>query len=425
VVVLPAISALIAFGCVALIARDALRRPSLDRITWIVAFAMFGIAAAAEAIGDTAGWNATLARSYYLTGAVLVVGFLALGQLYLLFPDRIRKIAPGVALLITAVSASTVWSAPIDRSRLSADGWDAIERTTGLSILAISINSIGTLILLGGLVYSAIRFKRSGQHRNRMIGCLLIALGTLAVAMGGTLTRFGSEQYLYIAMSVGIAMIFGGYVWMKRPESRGVGQSRTREEGREVGLPGYQIYRSAVSPGGTSDSQPGVSTPGVATEAAGFSLEPAQIPGDAGRLDANGGRPRETGNEKLETSLNPQPATLNPGIAFIEARLASLPDEALIEECRVWSVPAREIDAFSRAEARRVWAFRNRLSVDGQAAFDARPAGLRLQLAELYFEVMSSELAPIDRSLVAPVDRLTLRAEADAQAARAAAGSVD
>ena len=111
--------------------------------------------------------------------------------------------------------------------------------------------------------------------------------------------------------------------------------------------------------------------------------------------------------------------------AFIEARLASLPDEALIEECRVWSVPAREIDAFSRAEARRVWAFRNRLSVDGQAAFDARPAGLRLQLAELYFEVMSSELAPIDRSLVAPVDRLTLRAEADAQAARAAAGSVD
>ena len=127
-------------------------------------------------------------------------------------------------------------------------------------------------------------------------------------------------------------------------------------------------------------------------------------------------------------SLHPQPSTLNlsnPGIQYIEARLASLPDEALIEECRVWSVPAREIDAFSRAEARRVWAFRNRLSVDGQAAFDARPAGLRLQLAELYFEVMSSEIAPVDRPLVAPIDRLTLRAEADAQAARAAASSVD
>ena len=406
-VVLPVLSALIAFGCVALIVRDALRRPSPDRITWIVAFAMFGIAAAAEAIGDTAGWNAPLARTYYLTGAVLVVGFLALGQLYLLAGNRIGKVAPGVALLITAVSVSTVWSAPIDHARLSEDGWDAIERTTGLSILAISINSIGTLILLGGLGYSAIRFKRSGQHRNRMIGCLLIALGTLVVAMGGTLTRFGSEQYLYIAMSIGIAMIFGGYVWMKKPEARRAGEEARRRAGEEArrradgaaDLPAYQIHRSAVSLGEASLAQPGVSTPG-----------------DAGR------------HQSSNDSLHPQPSTLNlsnPGIQYIEARLASLPDEALIEECRVWSVPAREIDAFSRAEARRVWAFRNRLSVDGQAAFDARPAGLRLQLAELYFEVMSSEIAPVDRPLVAPIDRLTLRAEADAQAARAAAGSVD
>ena len=406
-VVLPVLSALIAFGCVALIVRDALRRPSPDRITWIVAFAMFGIAAAAEAIGDTAGWNAPLARTYYLTGAVLVVGFLALGQLYLLAGNRIGKVAPGIALLITAVSVSTVWSAPIDHARLSEDGWDAIERTTGLSILAISINSIGTLILLGGLGYSAIRFKRSGQHRNRMIGCLLIALGTLVVAMGGTLTRFGSEQYLYIAMSIGIAMIFGGYVWMKKPEARRAGEEARRRAGEEAG--GEKMVRLTC-----------LRTRSIAPLSASERL----------RLLSPGFQPRvmRDGRQSSNDSLHPQPSTLNlsnPGIQYIEARLASLPDEALIEECRVWSVPAREIDAFSRAEARRVWAFRNRLSVDGQAAFDARPAGLRLQLAELYFEVMSSEIAPVDRPLVAPIDRLTLRAEADAQAARAAAGSVD
>ena len=88
-------------------------------------------------------------------------------------------------------------------------------------------------------------------------------------------------------------------------------------------------------------------------------------------------------------------------------------------------MPAREIDAFNRAEARRVWVFRNRLSVDGQAAFDARPASLRLQLAEVFFEVMSAEVPLIDRPLVAPIDRLTIRAEADALAARASGGSVD
>jgi hypothetical protein len=348
----------------AAVSRDALRRRTPDRIAWIVAFGMFGAAAGAEVIGDTAGWNETLVRIYYLTGAVLVVGFLALGQLYLLAADRIRRVAPGIALLITAVSASTVWGAPIDHTRMSDDGWDAIARTTGLTILAVSINSIGTLILLGGLVYAAVRFRRVGTQRNRLIGCLLIAVGTLAVAMGGTLTRFGSEQYLYIAMSLGVALIFTGYVWTKRPDRRAVGRegeiARRREE--------------------------------------------------------------STGHGKPKTDNVPQ--SVSPAISFIEARLRSQSDAELSDECRVWSVPVHDIDAFNRAEARRVWSFRNRLSLDGQAAFDSRPAGLRLQLAELYFEVLAPEIAAIERPTIAPLDRLADRDHPDAFS-RAAAGSVD
>jgi hypothetical protein len=356
----------------AAVSRDALRRRTPDRIAWIVAFGMFGAAAGAEVIGDTAGWNETLVRIYYLTGAVLVVGFLALGQLYLLAADRIRRVAPGIALLITAVSASTVWGAPIDHTRMSDDGWDAITRTTGLTILAVSINSIGTLILLGGLVYAAIRFRRVGTQRNRMIGSLLIAVGTLAVAMGGTLTRFGSEQYLYIAMSLGVALIFTGYVWTKRLDSRG----------------GEEASRRAV-----------------------------------GREGAKAGRREEpTGHGKPKTDNVPQ--SVSPAISFIEARLRSLSDAELSDECRVWSVPVHDIDAFSRAEARRVWSFRNRLSLDGRAAFDSRPAGLRLQLAELYFEVMAPEFAAIERPTIAPLDRLADRDHPDAFS-RAAAGSVD
>jgi hypothetical protein len=433
VILLPAISALIAFGCVAVIARDALRRTTPDRIAWIIAFATFGIAAAAEVIGDTAGWSAPLARLYYLTGAVLVVGYLALGQLYLLFPDRIRKVAPGVALLVTAVSASTVWSAPIDRSRLADDGWDAITRTTGLTLLAVSINSIGTLILLGGLVYSAIRFKRSGLHRNRMIGCLLIALGTLAVAMGGTLTRFGSDQYLYIAMSIGIALIFGGYGWMKRGEQASRRAGEQRGGAGPAATPAANINPSAVSLGEASFAEPGVSTPGPGAHAE-APLGPSSTPGHPAGALIPGGVPTTPGGAVDAAGIaasdspvdqNLKPKAQNPGIAFIETRLHALSDEALAEECRVWSVPAREINAFNRAEARRVWSFRNRLSPAGQLAFDQRPAGLRLQLAELYFEVMTAEIAAVERPPVAPLDRLAGREHNDAQSARAAGGSVD
>lgn len=391
----------------AMVGRDALRRRTPDRITWIVAFGLFGIAAAAEVIGDTSGWNAPLVRIYYLTGAVLVVGFLALGQLYLLAAHRIRRFAPGVALLLTAVSASTVWGAPIDRARMTEDGWDAITRTTGLTVLAVSINTIGTLILLGGLVYAAVRFKQSGMQRNRMIGCLLIAVGTLTVAMGGTLTRFGSEQYLYIAMSLGVALIFGGYVWTKRPESReageeaskrGIGQEGAEARRREVhaaGLPAPQLDPSAVSLGEVSLPQPGVSIPGSVP------IPPASL------------------------SLNPQPSTLNPAIAFIEAWLQSKSDDELSEECRVWSVPAQEIDAFSRVDARRVWAFRARLSAAAQQAFDARPVALRLQMTELYLDVLAPEISLVDRPVIASLDRLAGREHADPSPTRVAAGSVD
>ncbi|MGH9176455.1 MAG: hypothetical protein ACRD1H_18945, partial [Vicinamibacterales bacterium] len=39
------------------------------------------------------------------------------------------------------------------------------------------------------------------------------------VASGGTLTRLGSHQYLYVAMSLGIALIFTGYLTTRRPDS--------------------------------------------------------------------------------------------------------------------------------------------------------------------------------------------------------------
>lgn len=341
-VILPAIAAVLAFSCALAIGRDALRRPQPHRVAWLIAFLIFAAAAGTEVIGSTAGWNATLIRVYYLSGAVLVVGFLALGQLYLLAGDRIGRVAPGVALLVTAIAASTVWGAPIDRSRVEADGWDAIERTAGLKILAIGVNSFGTLILIGGLIYSAVRFRQVASMRHRTVGLLLIALGALTVAMGGTLTRLGSDQYLYIAMSVGVGLIFAGYL----QASRAGEQSSSR-----------------------------------------------------GRLQS--AHPPTTKTQNLE------PKTQNPGIAFIEARLAAMSDDELSRECAVWSVPAQAIEVFSRSEARRVWSFRNRLSPEGQAALDSRPPRIRLQLAELYFDVMSADISTMERTAVSPVERIS------------------
>lgn len=337
-VLLAALSALISLACTVAVARDARCRPRPDKLAWVVAFALFAVAAGAEVAGSTLGWTPALARLYYLAGAVLTVGYLALGELYLLAARRIARVAPGATLLVTAIAAATVLDAPVDRDRLDADGWEAIERGPALIALVSSINGLGTLIVVGGALYSAWRFHRLGIQRQRTIGCVLIAVGTMLVAAGGYLTRFGHEEWLYVGMAAGVAVIFAGYLETRRPE-----------------------------PARPETAAP-VSGTGV----------PAPVPLSVVR----GGADRGVGARGA-------PGDVDPVIAFLEARFLPLDDAALAAACRVWSVERGTADRFQREEARRVWALRLRLSPGGQAALDGHGVPAQLQLAELYHEVLA------------------------------------
>lgn len=214
----PIVSAILSALCGAVIAHDAWRRPRPDKIVWAIAFVLFALAAGADAAGIALGWSTWLARTYYATGPALVVAYLAIGQLYLLFPAAMRRFGVGGTLLATALWLSLVINAPIDGARLADEGWEAIDRGPVIIAVAVLINSIGTVVIVGGTAWSAWRFRRSGSHRNRMIGCALICAGTLAVAAGGSLTRLGHYEYLYIAMSIGVALIFAGVLVARRPE---------------------------------------------------------------------------------------------------------------------------------------------------------------------------------------------------------------
>jgi hypothetical protein len=349
------VAALIGLACATLVAWDGLRRPKPGKVAWAIAFALFALAAGSEVVGAVAGWTPVLARVYYLAGAVLVVGYLALGELYLLAPRRIAAIGPGVALLVTALAATLVWAAPVDTTRLASEGWGAIARGPGLVALAVTINGLGTAVVAGGALVSAWRFWRRGGHRHRLTGCILIAAGTLIVAGGGTLTRLGQREYLYVAMAVGVAVIFAGYLEMRRPEP----------------APADSDAPASVVPAGA-----GVAAPRAAL---------VRLP------------ERRLQRESLPTgSAVPTPA-VDPAIAFLEERFLTLDEAALSAACRLWSVEAGEADRFDREQARRVWALRLRLSTTGQAALDALAVPTRLQLAELYHEVLTPGVETLAR----------------------------
>jgi energy-converting hydrogenase Eha subunit A len=332
-VALPAAAMVISLICAAILGWDALKRPRPDRVSWAIAFGVFALAAGAEVVGSLAGWSAPLARVYYLSGAVLVVGILALGELYLLFGDRMPAVTPGIALLVCAMAATVVWNAPVNQEALDTLGWGAIERGPLLVAVAATINAGGTAVLVGGALYSSWRLRRAPGLKHRAIGCAMIAAGAVIVAMGGTLTRFGQREYLYLAMTAGVTIIFAG-VLLTRYRAAAPGTAGKKAE--------------AFAPDGAANSQ--------------VILMPA----------------RTTGTHADE------------GVRYVLENLLPLDVDDLRRTCLQWGATPVCDAPLTRKQAARVWALRRALPDGEKGRFDLLPLALQCQLAELHAEIWSS-----------------------------------
>jgi hypothetical protein len=85
---IPSVTAVLALGfAVALVDQWRERRQTFQLI-WAIGMAFFGIAAGCEALAAAGGWNETLYRTWYLTGAVWTAGWLGLGTAFLLGKTR-------------------------------------------------------------------------------------------------------------------------------------------------------------------------------------------------------------------------------------------------------------------------------------------------------------------------------------------------
>ncbi len=353
-IVFPIISSILSAMCAIVVASDARRKPRPDKIVWALAFVMFALAAGADAAGRAIEWTPWLARLYYATGPALVVAYLAIGQLYLLVPKAMARFGAGGTMLVTALWVTMVWGAPIDQSRLAADGWDAIERGPEMVTITIAINSIGTAVIVGGTAYSVVRFWRTGVMRNRMIGCALICTGTLVVAAGGSLTRLGHYEYLYIAMSIGVGLIFLGVLYARRPD-----MARTAVLADLASQDAGPVHAVATT---TQDEVP------VEAEAA--------------------------THVSLQQGESAQPP--NPAIDYIEKALLPLADAELERVCAEWSVPRDASPTLSRHDARRAWRLRGMLGDEAAHLFDTHAVGARRQLTVLYHEVLAWDRANPD-----------------------------
>src|SRR5205085_2401004 len=177
----------------------------------------FAVAGACQVFADVAGtWTDFTARLYYLMGATLNVGFLGVGTIYLMLSRTVARIALVTMIVFSLVAAVVMFTVPIDTSLLHnvTAGYKAVRATSFVPpLLAAVSNSVGTLLVVGGALWSAYIFWRKRIMKQRMIGVLLIAAGTFIVAIGGTLVGItGNPDFNYLPMAVGVVIMFIGYL---------------------------------------------------------------------------------------------------------------------------------------------------------------------------------------------------------------------
>jgi len=186
------------------------------QLVWAIGIFMYFIGAGTEAWMEGWGLNGDIYRLWYLSGAILVAAYLGMGTLYLLMKRKTAHIIMTVLGLVTIYAVYAALTADLDSSALAAMPPLTGKAMPGsVRLMTPFLNSFGTLALVGGAVYSAWIFLRKKILPHRVLANVLIAVGAILPAVGGTSLRLGNPQLFYTLELAGIVIILIGFLRTK------------------------------------------------------------------------------------------------------------------------------------------------------------------------------------------------------------------
>jgi hypothetical protein len=137
---------------------------------------------------------------------------------YLLLSRKVAHTLTGVLVAYVLVASLAVWLSPIDYAavethRLSGRvfAWQWVRAFSPL------VNLHAVVFLIGGAVLSALRYSADAGTRHRMWANVFIAVGAILPGIGGTATRMGHVEVLYVTELVGLLLTWTGYRISVRP----------------------------------------------------------------------------------------------------------------------------------------------------------------------------------------------------------------
>ncbi|MDO9128942.1 MAG: hypothetical protein Q7U34_03660 [Anaerolineales bacterium] len=217
---IPFLSTLVTFAFGVAVFRRYLLRRGPHLLMWTIGLLWYGLGTLAEVIlGLT--FSGLVLKLWYLSGAMLTAAWLGQGTVHLLIRRRgVAWTLTGILAVVSLLAATLILLTPLTSAAaaysitqpISSQYKDILTRgglTIGLTIL---LNIYGTLMLVGGAIYSAYIFWRKRVLFNRMIGNVLIAAGALAPATAGSFVKMGLADVLYLSELVGVILMYVGFL---------------------------------------------------------------------------------------------------------------------------------------------------------------------------------------------------------------------
>lgn len=205
------LSILVSSVFAAVMARRWYLRRRSHQAAWAIGLAMFALANVAGALARVDGATAEEYRLFYLFGAITNVAWLALGSLHLLAPAGVARPASWIVMLLTVVGAAAVFASPVDLTK-AVDTGRGFETSPLPRILAGIGSGAGSVILIGGALWSAWVFLRRRHQGRRALANVLIAAGVFVAAAGGTAAFTGASGIVEWSNLAGITLIFIGFL---------------------------------------------------------------------------------------------------------------------------------------------------------------------------------------------------------------------
>ncbi len=207
-----ATTAIAAAFFVVLVRRYRVRRGGPHLLWWAGGIFAYGLGTALEATITVAGNSLALTKAWYIAGALLGGYPLAQGTVYLLLPRRTAHILTAITVPYLLAMAVLVLMSPVNiEALLPHKPSGSILVWTWVRAMTPLLNGYAALFLIGGAVYSAVKYASKTGGGSRALGNSLIAFGALLPGIGGGMAKAGIVEALYLGEFVGLIFIWAGY----------------------------------------------------------------------------------------------------------------------------------------------------------------------------------------------------------------------